>query len=87
MTDRAQNPWLDLVFGILWSATFLGTFELYVDLSQLRSSTHPIWSGVFGFPWLHHIYYVEVGVLVLWVVSRWWWEIAWTVAKLRTGKR
>ena len=84
MTDSARKPWLDLAFGILWSATFLGTFELLYDLSQLRPSVHPIWSGVFGFPFLHHIYYVELGLLVVWVASRWWWEIAWAVARMRS---
>ena len=84
MTDRAPRPWLDLVFGVLWSATFLGTFELYYDFSVLKPGAHPVWSGVFGFPVVHHIYLVELGVLVVWVVSRWWWEIAWSVVKLRT---
>jgi len=84
VADSFRKPWLDLAFGALWSATFLGTFEVYYDLSQLNPSVHPIWSGVFGFPFLHHMYYVELGLLGIWVVSRWWWEIAWTVARLRT---
>ena len=83
MSDPAKTPWLDLLFGIMWAGTLVGTFELFYDLSLLVPDLHPLWSGVFGAPVLHHLYFIELSLLFVWVLSRWWWQLVWTIAKYR----
>jgi len=60
----------DLLFGVLWSAVTLGLFELFVDLSRLDPSKHPLWSSIFGPPWLHHLYYFQLTIALLWLYIR-----------------
>lgn len=55
----------DLVFGVLWGAVVIGTFEMFWDLG-----VDPFWSTLFGPPVPHHMYILEFLLLVMWLLSR-----------------
>jgi hypothetical protein len=50
------------VFWVGYSIALLGAFE------QANDNGSPIWSSVFGFPVLHHMYYGFFFAAVAWVL-------------------
>jgi hypothetical protein len=64
----------DLVFGVFWSGTFLGIFELFQDMYENGIVEHPIWSSIFPKVWKipipHHLYLFNSFMLLLWIYVR-----------------
>jgi len=41
---------------------------LLAFFEQCLDSGNPIWSSVFGFPFLHHGYYGFIGLFIAWLI-------------------
>lgn len=66
--EQIKKSWPDLAFGILWAGTLISIFQLFCE----SPISHPIWSTVFGFPFLHHAYYLHIGLIIPWMYIRKW---------------
>ena len=51
-----------ILFWVSYLTAFWGAFEM-----AYQSGSHPIWSGTWGFPVLHHYVFGFVGIFVIYI--------------------
>ena len=61
MTKNKKNVSFHSLFWIVYMFALLGSFE------QAYQNGQPIWSGLIGFPFLHHYLMGFIGIAILWV--------------------
>ena len=64
----------DCLFAGCWAALLLSVFEMFWDMYEAGLVSSPFWSDYLGGPCPHHVYFLLVALLILWL-SRIWNEL------------